>query len=455
MADDPLNDSLHELDILREADRRARAYTAAIGNRPVFPPPEALHRLQEFEEDLPVRGRGAASTLALLDDIGSPAAVETNGARYFGFVVGATLPAAAAADRLVLAWDNGALGHITSPVAAAVEKVAGRWLLDILDLPPESAVGFTTSATAGSLIAVATARRALLARVGWDLDRKGLHGAPRLRVVTSELVHVVVKKALRVLGFGSDDIVSVPVDRYGRIDPQRMPELDQYTILVLQAGEVNTGEFDPFPAVVPAARAAGAWIHVDGAFGLWARASAHAQLASGVEDADSWTVDGHKWLNTPYDSAMVIVRDRAALAATLTSDAAYTGAADDAQRNLTLEFSRRARGVPVWAALRSLGREGVADLVERTVALANRAATGLREAGYTVPNRVVLNQVLVHADTPERTARILGEAQSSGVTWFGAGTWQGIPVMRISVSSWRTSEADIDALVDLLAALHR
>ncbi|MEG8275280.1 pyridoxal phosphate-dependent decarboxylase family protein [Streptomyces sp. AHA2] len=447
------NDVEREIAFLEEADRRARAYTAGIGQRPVFPSAHALEGLRRFEEALPARGLGNASTLALLDDVGSPAAVETNGSRYFGFVVGATLPVAAAADRLVLAWDNGALGHVTSPVTAAVEKVAGQWLLDILDLPRESAVGFVTSASAGTLIAVAAARRSLLARRGWDLDRRGLHGAPPVRVVTSELIHVVVKKALRILGFGTDDIVTAPVDRYGRIDPAQLPELDENTIVVLQAGEVNTGEFDPFTAVVPIAREAGSWVHVDGAFGLWARASAHSALADGVDLADSWTVDGHKWLNTPYDCAMVIVRDRAALARTMTSEAAYTQADGDAQRNLTLEFSRRARGVPVWAALRALGRDGVADLVERSVALAERAAAGLREAGYTVVNRVVLNQIIAHAATPQDTARVIAAAQASGAVWFGSSVWQGVPVMRISVSSWRTTGDDIDALVELLASL--
>ncbi|GHD42394.1 pyridoxal phosphate-dependent decarboxylase family protein [Streptomyces galbus] len=449
-----LHDNIEqEIALLTEADRRARAYTAGIGHRPVFPSSDSLEGLSQFEEELPARGLGDASTLALLDDAGSPAAVESNGSRYFGFVVGATLPVAAAADRLVLAWDNGALGQVTSPVGAAVEKTAARWLLEILDLPRESAVGFVTSATSGTLIALASARRTLLARHGWDLDRRGLRAAPPLRIVTSALVHVVVKKALRVLGFGTDDVIVAPVDEHGRIDPAQMPELDERTIVILQAGEVNTGEFDPFSSIIPAARAAGAWVHVDGAFGLWARASAHAALTVGVDAADSWTVDGHKWLNTPYDSAMVIVRDASALTATMTSDATYTQADDDAQRNRTMEFSRRARGVPVWAALRALGRDGVADLIERTTALASHGAAGLRAAGYTVVNRVVLNQIIAKAATPQETLRITAAAQSSGAVWFGTSRWQGDPVMRISVSSWRTTTEDMDALVALLSSL--
>ncbi|GAA0292110.1 pyridoxal-dependent decarboxylase [Kineococcus aurantiacus] len=441
------------MNLLLEADLRARAYTAGIGKRPVFPTAESLAGLSAFDEPLPQRGHDPHSTLRLLDEHGTPATVESNGARYFGFVVGASLPAAAAADRLVLAWDNGALGHITSPATAAVERVAAQWLLEILDLPRHSAVGFTTSATAGTLIALATARRSLLSRLGWDLDRRGLAGAPRIRVVVTELAHVVVLKALRVLGFGQDDLVLAPVDEHGRVDAARLPEVDATTLLLLQAGEVNTGESDPFRDVIPAAKAAGAWVHVDGAFGLWARASALHELTAGVEEADSWTVDGHKWLNTPYDSAMVVVRDRDALAATMNSDAAYSTTSADSQKNLTLEFSRRARGVVVWAALRSLGRDGVAELVESTSAMATRLADGLRASGYTVLNRVVLNQVIARADTPQETARIVAAAQASGRTWFGSTVWRGQPAMRLSVSSWRTRPGDVDDLVALLADL--
>ncbi|WP_250008278.1 pyridoxal-dependent decarboxylase [Actinoplanes sp. M2I2] len=450
-----LQDPTPELDVLADADERARRWTAGIGARPVFPTADALRGLAHFDEPLPAYGRGAAATLRLLDEYGSPAAVETNGGRYFGFVTGATLPAAAAADRLVLAWDNGALGHVTSPVAAAVERVAGRWLLDILDLPRDSAVGFTTSATAGTLIAVATARRSLLARQGWDVDRRGLGGAPEIRVVVSDLAHVAVLKALRVLGFGLDNLIVAPTDAHGRVDPARLPPLDAGTILILQAGEVNTGEFDPFEQLVPRARAAGAWTHVDGAFGLWARASAHRALTGGVDGADSWTVDGHKWLNTPYDAAMVVVRDPQALAETMNADAEYSTTAADSQRNLTLEFSRRARGVPVWAALRSLGRDGVADLVERTVAMSADLAAGLRVAGYTVLNRVVLNQIIASAGSDDETLRVVDEAQASGRTWFGSSRWRGRPVLRISVSSWRTRPEDIRDLLELLRELRR
>jgi glutamate/tyrosine decarboxylase-like PLP-dependent enzyme len=275
-----------------------------------------------------------------------------------------------------------------------------------------------------------------------------------VKVVVSELVHVTVKKALRILGFGLNRLIVAPVDAHGRIDAARLPPLDDMTILCLQAGEVNTGEFDPFDTIMPHAKAAGAWVHVDGAFGLWARASAEAAaLAAGAERADSWTTDGHKWLNTPYDGAIAICRDADALAAAMNSDAAYATASRDAQKNLTLEFSRRARGVPIWAALRTLGRDGVAALVDRHLRQAQRLAEGLREAGYEVLNRVVLNQVLVRAGSDEETVAIREAAQGSGEIWFGPTIWQGRPAFRLSISSWRTTDAHIANAIELLGDL--
>jgi glutamate/tyrosine decarboxylase-like PLP-dependent enzyme len=267
------------------------------------------------------------------------------------------------------------------------------------------------------------------------------------------MAHITVKKALRVLGFGMKRVIAAPVDEHGRIDPARLPPLDDMTIFCVQAGEVNTGEFDPFADLIPRAKAAGAWVHVDGAFGLWARASSQRALTEGIDGADSWTTDGHKWLNTPYDGAMAICRDAQAMSSAMNSDAVYLSGAHDAQKNLTLEFSRRPRGIPIWAALRSLGRSGVQQMVDRHCAQASRIADGLRAAGFDVLNRVVLNQVLVRAKTDEETVAIREAAQASGETWFGGTLWQGRPAFRISVSSWRTQDEHIDRLVELLARL--
>lgn len=436
-----------EKQVMKQAEQRSFDYLSSVGQRNVYPTQAALDGLRGFDEALPEHGCDSSQTLAMLDTLGSPATVVTNGPRYFGFVVGAALPAAAAAERLMLAWDQGAAMAMTSPACASIEEVARRWLLEILDLPSESGIGFGTSATACGLTCLTVARSQLLLRAGWDLHEQGVHGAPLIRVVVSETVHVTILKALRILGFGQQQIIKAPVDQHGRIDPERLPALDAMTILCLQAGEVNTGEFDPFSALIPRARQAGAWVHVDGAFGLWARASALKQAhTAGVEEADSWTVDGHKWLNTPYDCAMSICRDADALAQAMNSDAAYASGSKNAQKNLTLEFSRRARGVPVWAALRSLGKSGVAAMVERHCAMARELATLLKGAGLNVLNRVVLNQVVVQGRTDHETTAIRLAVEKSGEAWFGPTVWKGSAAFRISISSWRTEKADIDRL---------
>ena len=438
-----------ELELLSEAHRRALDYLRKAPEMPVFPDSRAQAALSAFDEPLPVGSSDPAETLRLLDEVGSPATTVSNGPRYFGFVIGATLPAAAAAERLAASWDQCASSYVNSPAAATLEKVAGRWLLEILDLPRESAVGFGTSATACGLSCFAAARRSLLARQGWDFDRDGLIGAPEIRVVVSDLAHITVRKALRILGFGEGRLIVAPTDDHGRVDPDHLPELDDRTILCLQAGEVNTGEFDPFRPLLDAARAAGAWVHVDGAFGLWARASAdYRHLTAGVERADSWTTDGHKWLNTPYDGAVAICRDATALSEALGADAVYSTAEPLAQKNLTLEFSRRPRGLPIWAALRALGREGVSELVERHCRQAKRLSEGLAEAGVTILNRVVLNQVLGTLPDGRDVAAFLERVQAGGRIWFGASKWNGEPAFRLSVSSWRTTDEDIETAIE-------
>lgn len=443
---------MNELDLIADADARANAYLGGVATQRVYPDADALAALVKFDEALPDQGQDAEATLALLDDIGSPATAVSNGPRYFGFIIGAALPAAAAAERLMLAWDQCASSFVNSPVAATVEAVAARWVLDILDLPRGSAVGFGTSATACTIATLSAARQKLLARAGWDFAQDGLIGAPEIKVIVSASVHITVRKALRVLGFGMARLIVAPVDGQGRIDPAQLPALDDRTILCLQAGEVNSGAFDDFATIIPRAKAAGAWVHVDGAFGLWARASSRRALTEGVELADSWTTDGHKWLNTPYDGAMAICADADALAVAMNSDATYATASTDAQKNLTMEFSRRARGVPIWAALRSLGRDGVAAMIDRHCDQAARLSERLRSGGFDVLNDVAINQVLVRAGTDSATDAIREHVTANGSFWFGPTVWQGRPAFRLSVSSWRTQDADIEALADALIA---
>ena len=440
-----------EAALVAEADRRAAEYVASVAGRRAFPARAAVEALGAFDVPLADGPQDPGEVLRFLDETAGPAMTTSNGPRYFGFVVGATLPVAAAADRLVSAWDQCASSAVNSPGAAAVERAAGRLVLQALHLPAQAAVGFGTSATACAVACMSAARRELLARQGWDVDHAGVAGAPAVRVVVPETVHITVAKALRVLGFGSADIVRAPCDEHGRIDPEQLPGLDARTLLVLQAGEVNTGEFDLFEPLVERAHRAGAWVHVDGAFGLWARASRPARhLTLGVEAADSWTCDGHKWLNTPYDGAMAICRDPAALSAAMNADAPYAVGEPEAQKNLVLEFSRRARGVPVWAALTALGRDGVEDLVERHRGYARALADGLRTAGFEVLNRVVLNQVLLRAEDDEQTVAVARTVQERGLVWFGTTRWQGRPAIRLSVSSWRTREDDVRLLLEEL-----
>ncbi|SDM53559.1 pyridoxal phosphate-dependent decarboxylase family protein [Maricaulis salignorans] len=442
-------------DAMQRADALAEAYS---GQReaPAFPSKAAIDALAGFQQPLPAAPSDPAEMIALMDRLGSPATVRNNSPHYFGFVIGAGLPAAMAAERLALAWNQCASDWVNSPAAAAIEAQAGRYVLEALDLPREAAVGFGTSATACGLALLAAARRHLLERAGWDFDADGLVGAPEIRVVVSETVHITVIKALRLLGFGVRRLVRAAVDDQGRIDPAQLPPLDDHTILCLQAGEVNAGAFDPFVPLIAAARAAGAWVHVDGAFGLWARAtSALKPLTEGVEGADSWTTDGHKMLNTPYDGAMGICRVRDHVARAMDASAVYAPAGAEAQKNLTLEFSRRARGIAVWAALHTLGRAGLDALISSRVALAQRFAAGLRDLGVEVLNEVAFNQVLCRLGDDAATLALPAAIQADGRIWFGGTVWQGRPAFRISVASWATEAADVDRAVAIIGEVLR
>jgi glutamate/tyrosine decarboxylase-like PLP-dependent enzyme len=436
-------------ELLHDAAERAARYLEGLDERPVFPTPAALAGLRALDEPLPAGPSDPAETLRLLDEVAGPATVASAGGRYFGFVTGGTLPAALAASWLAGAWDQNTAYQVMSPAAAQLEAVALEWLVDLLGLPAGAAGALTTGATMANLSGLAAARRALLLRRGWDVERDGLFGAPPLRVVVGDEVHVSLLKALGLLGLGRERVTRVPVDDQGRMRADALPPLDDTTIVCLQAGNVNTGAFDPARAVCERARAAGAWVHVDGAFGLWAAASpAHAHLADGLADADSWATDGHKYLNVPYDSGIVICRDPGALRGAMMIGAAYLDAAAPREpAHYGPEMSRRARGVELWAALRSLGRAGVAELVERTCRHARRLAAALGEAGHDVLNEVVLNQVLVSFGDADRTARAVAAVQAGGDCWAGATTWQGRHAMRLSVSSWATTEADIERAI--------
>ena len=433
-------------DLLDDASGRARRYLAALDSRAVAPSPEALAALARFDGPLPERASSPDRVLAELDELGSPATVASAGRRYFGFVTGGSLPVTVAASWLASAWDQNAGLVACSPIGAKLEQVALDWLKDLFHLPPDSGGGFVTSATAANFSALAAARHALLARAGWDVEAQGLFGAPPITVVVGEEVHASVQKALSMVGLGRERVARVPCDAQGRMLREKMPPITERTIVCVQAGNVNTGAFDPVAEICEHVRSRGAWVHVDGAFGLWAAAApARAHLARGIENADSWATDAHKWLNVPYDSGLVLTRHADSLRAALSVGAAYLAQGEARiPYQYTPDFSRRARGVEVWAALRQLGRAGLEDLIERTCRLAEAFAAGLSRKGFAVLNDVVLNQVLVSFGSPERTREVIARVQSEGTCWCGGTIWQGHTAMRISVSSWATTAADVD-----------
>ena len=448
-------------ELLLEAAQRATDYLESLDARPVFPSPEALAGLAAFDEPLPETACDPHESLALLDAAGSPATVASAGGRYFGFVIGGAQPGALAANWLAGAWEQNAGLASASPVGAKLEAVALRWLLEVLGLPPGAGGGFVTGGTMANLSGLAAARHAVLRQAGWDVEAHGLFGAPPITVVVGGEVHVSVLKALSLLGLGRERVVRVPVDGQGRMRAEALPALAGPTIVCAQAGNVNTGAFDPVAKICEHAHAAGAWVHVDAAFGLWAAAApARAHLTAGVAAADSWATDAHKWLNVPYDCGLVFCRPAAALKAALSHHrAAYLGPDESAAQREPMEYtpemSRRARGVEVWAALRTLGRAGLADLVERCCRHAARFAEGLADAGYAILNEVALNQVLVAFGDAEKTQRVIQAVQQEGTCWCGGTVWQGRTAMRISVSSWATTEADVERCLETIVRVAR
>ncbi|GAA2161143.1 pyridoxal phosphate-dependent decarboxylase family protein [Pedococcus bigeumensis] len=442
--------------LFARAARVAADHRAAVAEAPVAARSSAPELRRSVDVTLHDRPTPAGQVLDELVDTFGPGLVGTPGPRFFGFVIGGALPAASAADMVAVGWDQCAFNATLSPAAAVAEDLAGGWLKDLLGLPGEATVGFVTGAQGANTVSLATARHHVLAAAGWDVERDGLIGAPRVRVVASVERHATIDRALRLIGFGTAVVEEVATDANGAIDVADLEAVlarsePGPTIVCLQSGNVNTGACDDLRAACAVARRHGAWVHVDGAFGLWAGASpARAHLVDGVDLADSWSCDGHKWLNVPYDCGFAICAHGQVHAGSLSYTAAYLtgqGGATPAMGDLVPESSRRARGFVVWAALRELGRDGVADLVERCCTLARRFADGLEAGGAEVVNDVVLNQVLVGFGSDERTDRIVDGVQREGTCWLGATTWHGRRLMRVSVSNWSTTEEDVDRSV--------
>jgi glutamate/tyrosine decarboxylase-like PLP-dependent enzyme len=428
------------------AEERARMYLRNVGTRRVYPNDSALAALAQFRGPFPESRCRAVDVVRMLDEIGSPATVATTGGRYFGFVIGGTLPASLAASRLASTWDQNAAFRVMSPVAAEIEEAVLRWVCDIFGIKEDCEGGIVTDATAANFTGLAAARQALLTRKGWDVAADGLFGAPPIQVVVGEEVHASVLKALNLAGFGQRRVTIVPTDGRGRMRADKLPKLQENSLVCIQAGNVNTGCFDPAKEICDWGHEHEAWVHVDGAFGLWAAASPkYNHLVSGFELADSWATDAHKWVNVNYDCGVVLVRDAGALRTAMTISAAYLKPGTLREpANQTPDASRRARGVELWAALKSLGKAGLAELIEQTCAHARRFAEGMCEAGYEILNDVVINQVLVSFGSAEQTLEVVRQVQEEGTCWCGGTVWQGKTAMRISVSCWATTDEDVE-----------
>jgi glutamate/tyrosine decarboxylase-like PLP-dependent enzyme len=449
-------------DALRRTAERVAAYRDGVGERPVAPPLDPDELRAALGGPLPAAGADPDAVVEQLAGAVEPVLTATVGPRYFGFVVGGALDSATHADMLATGWDQMAFNPVSSPAAAIVEEVVGGWLKEALGLPASATFGIVTGAQGANNVGLAAARHRVLARAGWNVEARGLAGAPPIRVVASEERHATVDRALRMLGIGSDAVEPGAAGPNGAIDTgalARALEADSGspTIVCVQSGNVNTGGCDDLAAACELARRREAWVHVDGAFGLWAAASPSKQrLVEGIEQADSWALDGHKWLNVPYDAGFVFCADGEAHAGSMSFTAAYLVGRDGGIRNPTdyvPEASRRARGFASWAALRELGRDGLAELVDRCCALAVRFADGLAATdGVEIGNEIVLNQVLVSFGSDERTDRVIEAIQRDGTCWMGGTTWRGRRYMRIAVSNWSTTEADVDRSV---AAIRR
>jgi glutamate/tyrosine decarboxylase-like PLP-dependent enzyme len=444
---DPAEDLSPEMEreVFLEASRRAVEYLAQIRERCVFPTPDALLSMDLLGGPVPDAPRNPLQVLDLLDRVGSAATVANAGGRYFGFVCGGALPAARAANVLAAAWDQNVGLRVLSPVGAFLEEISLAWLIDILGLPPTCAGTIVTGATAANLTGLAAARHQILWDAGRDVEALGMFGARPIPVYVGEQAHTSVLKALALLGFGRKRVIILPTDNQGRILVSKLPRIAEPSIVCIQAGDVNTGAFDNAREICSWAQESGSWVHVDGAFGMWAAASPErAHLTAGFANADSWALDGHKWLNVPYDCGLAFVRSPESLRSAMSVEASYLQLGKGREPvQWSPDMSHRARGVEIWAAIQSLGRSGITEMIERSCQHAARFAAELAAAGYAVLNDVVLNQVLVSFGSDTETEQCVKAIQEDGTCWCSSTRWRGQFAMRISVCSWATTEEDV------------
>ena len=438
-------------ELLKQAQQAAYDYIDKQSKQRVFPNETNLEKLATFDESLPEASSDPALLLELLNTVGSVNTVAQTGGRYFGFVNGNSLPITLAAKWLSDVWDQNAALYVMSPIASKLESVCQNWLNQLFDLPENTVAGFVSGTSIATLSGLAAARFRQLQRLGWDVNQQGLFGAPKIRLILGKQTHGTVAKAISLLGFGQASIEWVDCDNQGRMIVEKLPHLDQSCILVLQAGNVNSGAFDDFIQVCKLANKAKAWVHIDGAFGLWAKASKVFDVQTkGMELGDSWSVDAHKTLNTPYDCGIVLCKDSEALTSALHQQGSYIQLSEQRDGLLyTPEMSKRARAIELWAAMKYLGLSGIAQLVEQLHDYAQLFANLLTDNGFTVLNEVVFNQVIVSCETEQLTKRTLALVQQSGECWCGGSSWQEKSVIRISLCSWATTEQDIKRSVDV------
>ena len=440
-------------EILNDSAQRAIAYLDGINKRKVAPDPQAIAALQKLDHPLGNQPTDPHEILSELDNYISPATLATTSGRFFGYVIGSAYPVTVGANWMAAAWDQNTGLYEPTPGTAFLEQVALKWLIDLFELPPGSGGTFVTGATVANLCGIAAGRHVVLDRAGWDVEADGLFDAPPVTVIIGAEAHPVLFKSLGLLGLGRNRVVRIPTDRQGRMRADQLPPLSGPTIACLQAGNINTGAFDPFEDIIPLVHDVGGWVHVDGAFGLWAAVSPeYKHLTKGMSEADSLATDAHKYLNVPYDSGLTLLRQPEALRAAMAITADYLPTKSPFRNpsDYTPELSRRARGVEVWTVLKYLGKEGLARLVDDTCRHARQFAEGLAAAGYEILNEVVLNQVLVSFGEPEKTRRIISAIQEDGTCWMGGTEWQGHTAMRISVSSWATTDEDVQLSLDAI-----
>lgn len=434
--------------------KSAKEFEDGLATNPVVPPAGALKNLELFDEPMPVGKTEAIEVIKMLNEIGTPATTLSRSGRFFGFVVGGALPVSVASSWLTSTWDQNATLTVLGYTAAKLEQVAQKWIIKMLDLPAGTAVGFVTGATMAGFTALSSARTRIYKNQGYDLSKGGLKNAPKVRLILSEDIHSTNIRALNYMGYGTDEFEYVPVDDAGRIIVSKMPELSDNCIILIQAGNINSGAFDDFKNICALAKKAGAWVHVDGAFGGWIKVSStRKHLADGMELADSWSIDCHKWLNVPYDSAIAICRDREAMMETFTISASYlTTDGERIPNNFTPELSRRARGIDVWAALKHLGRDGFGEMIDRCCDHATWFAAELETLGFTIMNDVVINQIIfcLNDNDDERLKKIMSRASADGRTWFGSTHWQGRDIYRMSIISHETTKDDLKVALDAI-----